>query len=46
MSFGAMPPSMFAPVAIAKVTSASFPSLAKLGDRYSKRFGSLSLRAV
>jgi len=33
-------------VEVAKVKLANFPSLVTLGDRYSKRFGSLSLWAV
>ena len=42
-----MPPSAVAPLLPTdKVKLASFPSLATLGDRYSKRFGSLSLRGV
>lgn len=32
---------MLLPVDAAKVMSASFPSAAKLGERYSNRFGSL-----
>jgi hypothetical protein len=46
MSVGPGAPSFVAMVEVAKVKLANFPSLAKLGERYSKRFGSLSLWAV
>src|SRR5204863_8090973 len=46
LSIVPMPPSSLPLLPTDKVKLASFPSLATLGDRYSKRFGSLSLRGV
>ena len=40
LSIVPMPPSSLPLLPTVKVKSASFPSLARLGDRYSKRFGS------